>query len=209
MATPLTGQQIIERFELYTDDTTDLSSDEEIILANDKLRLIYMEQPWEFLRRKKAGSIESDGKISLPADFDEFMENYNDDPTVNEPLLKVVYIGSQKTPYFLIPMGQRNANTYANVCWIDPADNKINFAQSPGAGAVYEFDYKTSPDDITVNTSPKLPAEYHPMIIFSMLIDDEIIQKSEKARSMQDTNVVQYARYMKNLKLRDARFKLV
>ena len=47
MATPLTGQQIIERFELYTDDTTDLSSDEEITLANDKLRLVYMEQPWE------------------------------------------------------------------------------------------------------------------------------------------------------------------
>ena len=37
MATPLTGQQIIERFELYTDDTTDLSSDEELILANDKI----------------------------------------------------------------------------------------------------------------------------------------------------------------------------
>ena len=61
MATQLTGQQIIDRFELYTDDTTDLSSDEELILANDKLRLIYMEQPWEFLRRKKAGTIESDG----------------------------------------------------------------------------------------------------------------------------------------------------
>lgn len=209
MATPLTGQQIIEKFELYTDDTTELSSDEEISLANDKIRLIYMEQPWEFLRRNKAGSVESDGKISLPADFDEFMENYNDDPTVTEPLLKVVYVGSQKVPYFVIPMGQRSANNYANVCWIDPSDNKICFPQSPGAGALYSFDYKTSPDDITVNTSPKLPADYHPMIVFSMLIDDEIIQKSEKARSMQETNAVQYARYMKNLKLRDARFKLV
>jgi hypothetical protein len=47
------------------------------------------------------------------------------------------------------------------------------------------------------------------MIVFAMLVDDEIIQKSEKARSNQEINSIQYARYLKNLKLRDARFKLV
>jgi hypothetical protein len=208
MATPLTGQQIIERFELYTDDTTDLSSDEELILANDKLRLVYMEQPWEFLRRKKAGVIESDGKITLSSDFDEFLENFSDDAAYGEPVMKVVYIGSQKAPYLVVPMGQRNANSFSNVCWIDPSDGKINFAQSPGVGASYEYDYKTSPDDITVSTSPKIPAEYHPMIVFSMLIDEDIIKKSEKARSNMQDNAVQYQRYLKNLKLRDARFKL-
>ena len=174
MATPLTGQQIIERFELYTDDTTDLSSDEEIILANDKLRLIYMEQPWEFLRRKKSGVVENDGKITLPTDFDEFLENFSDDPSIGEPTMKVIYIGGQ----------------------------------NPGSGATYEYDYKTSPDDITVGTFPKLPAEYHPMIVFLMLIDEEIIKKSEKARSSMQDNAVQYQKYLKNLKLRDARFKL-
>ena len=209
MATQLTGQNIIERFELYTDDTTELSSDEELNLANDKLRLIYMEQPWEFLRRQKTGAIESDGKISAPADFDELMENYSDDPTVSEPLLKVVFIGPSKIPYFVIPMGQRNANEYSNVCWFDPTDRKINFIQNPGTGVSYQFDYKTSPDDITLNTSPALPSEYHPMVVFAMLVDDEIIQKSEKARSNQEINSIQYARYLKNLKLRDARFKLV
>lgn len=207
MATPLTGQQIIDRFELYTDDTTDLSSDEELILANDKLRLIYMEQPWEFLRRKKSGVVESDGKITPPADFDELMENYSEDPTIGEPITKVVYVG--RSPYLVVPMGQRNANNYSNVCWIDPTDGKINFAQNPGAGAAYEYDYKTSPDDIAVGTSPKLPPEYHPMVVFSMLIDEEIIKKSEKARSSIQDNAVQYQRYLKNLKLRDARFKLI
>lgn len=209
MATPLTGQQIIERFELYTDDTTDLSSDEEIILANDKLRLIYMEQPWEFLRRKKTGVVENDGKITLPADFDEFLENFSDDPSYGESTMKVVYIGGQKAPYLVVPMGQRNANNFSNVCWIDPSDGKINFSQNPGTGAIYEFDYKTSPDDITVGTSPKLPAEYHPMIVFLMLIDEEIIKKCEKARSSMQDNAVQYQKYLKNLKLRDARFKLL
>ena len=206
MATPLTGQ-IIDRFELYTDDTTDLSSDEELILANDKLRLIYMEQPWEFLRRKKSGSVESDGKITPPADFDELMENFSEDPSIGEPITKVVYVG--RSPYLVVPMGQRNANNYSNVCWIDPTDGKINFSQNPGTGAAYEYDYKTSPDDIAVNTSPKLPAEYHPMIVFAMLIDEEIIKKSEKARSSMQENAVQYQRYLKNLKLRDARFKLI
>ena len=209
MASPLTGQQIIDRFELYTDDTTDLSSDEELIVANDKLRLIYMEQPWEFLRRKKSGVVEGDGKITPPTDFDELMENYSEDPTISEPLLKVIFIGSQKSPYFVVPMGQRNANQYSNVCWVDPTDGKINFVQSPGTGTTYEYDYKTSPDDITVGTSPALPPEYHPMVVFGMLIDEEIIKKSEKARSNMQDNAIQYQRYMKNLKLRDARFKLV
>lgn len=207
MATPLTGQQIIDRFELYTDDTTDLSSDEELILANDKVRLVYMEQPWEFLRRKKTGAVESDGKITLPPNFDEFMENFSDDPASGEAITKVVYIS--KAPYLIVPMGQRNANNYSNVCWLDPADGKINFAQSPGAGALYEFDYKTSPDDITAQTSPVLPAEYHPMIVFAMLIDEEIIKKSEKARSSMTENATQYQRYLRNLKFRDARFKLI
>jgi hypothetical protein len=208
MATPLTGQQIIDRFEFYTDDTTDLSSDEELILANDKVRLIFMEQPWEFLRRKKSGVVENDGKITLPADFDELMENYSDDPTIGEPIMKVIYVGGQRSPYLVVPMGQRNANNFSNVCWIDPSDGKINFLQNPGTGASYEFDYKTSPDDITVNTSPKLPPEYHPMIIFAMLIDEEIIKKSEKARSSMQENFAQFQRYLKNLKLRDARLKL-
>ncbi len=208
MVTPLTGQQIIEKFETYTDDTTDLSSDEEISLANDKLRLIYMEQPWEFLRRKKSGVVGNDGKIALPTDFDEFLENYSDDPSIGEAIMRVLYIGSQKAPYLIVPMGQRNVNNFSNVCWIDPSDSKINFSQNPGTGASYEFDYKTSPDDITVNTSPALPPEYHPMIVFAMLIDEEIIKKLEKARSSMQDNAVQYQRYMKNLKLRDARFKL-
>ena len=206
MTNPLTGQQIIDRFELYTDDTTELSSVEELILANDKLRVIFMEQPWEFLRRSKKGAVESDGKITVPTDFDEFMENYSEDATLNEPLQKVVFIGSN--PYHVIPMGQRSSSGLGNVCWFDPSDNKINFAQSPGAGASYEFDYKTSPDDITVGTTPKLPPEYHPMVVFAMLIDEEIIQKSEKARSNMQDNAIQYQRYMKNMKLRDARFKL-
>ena len=205
MATPLTGEQIIERFDLYPDDTTELSTDEELEVANDKLRLIYMEQSWEFLRRNKSGTIESDGKISTPIDFDEFMENYAEDSDI--PNMKVVYIGNG-APYVVIPMGQRNARQYTNSCWLDPADNKINFSQSPGSGTPYQFDYKTSPDDVTADTSPALPPEYHPMVVFLMLIDEEIIKKSEKARSNMQDNAVQYQTYLKNLKLRDARFKL-
>jgi len=150
---------------------------------------------------------QSDGKITPPADFDELMENFSEDPSIGEPITKVVYVG--RSPHLVVPMGQRNANNYSNVCWIDPTDGKINFAQNPGTGAAYEFDYKTSPDDIAINTSPKLPAEYHPMIVFAMLIDEEIIKKSEKARSSMQENAVQYQRYLKNLKLRDARFKLI
>ena len=204
MTQPLTGQDIIQRFELYTDDTTELSSDEELILANDKLRVVYMEQPWEFLRRTKTGTVESDGKISLPNGFDEFMENYSDDGY--EATEKVIYVG--RAPYKIVPMGQRNAIGCGNICWIEPADGKITFLQSPGVGASYEYDYKTAPESIETDTSPALPPEYHPMVVFAMLIDEEIIKKCEKARSNMQDNAIQYQKYMKNLKLKDFRFKL-
>ncbi len=112
-------------------------------------------------------------------------------------------------PYQVVPMSQRNTYSFQNVCWIDPATGKITFSQSPGTGVAYEFDYKKAPPDITVGTSPELPAEYHPMIAFAMLVDEEIIKKCEKARSSMQENAIQYQRYMKNLKLRDARFKLI
>jgi hypothetical protein len=47
------------------------------------------------------------------------------------------------------------------------------------------------------------------MIVFSMLIDEEIIKKAEKARSNMQDNAIQYQRYMRNLKHRDIRLKLM
>lgn len=210
------GSEIIAKFELYTDDTTELSSNEELALANDKHKLICQELPWEFLRVGVTINTGSDGKIDAPADFLHFMHNYSEDQTQNLPDQSVVYVG--QTPYFIVPMGARNLynggnpSIYGNqnVCWYNPGSAKIEFQTSPGTGVACSFDYQKIPADFVAGTSPAgLPSTFHQMIIHAMLVDDEIIQKSEKARSNMKENEAMYQKMMTNLKHYNAKLFFV
>lgn len=192
------GEEIITKFELYTDDTTELSTAEELELANDKLRLIYQEKDWEFLRKVFSGTTETDGSINLPSDFDDLMPNHTSDETDNFPNEKVIYSNDKKTIHKLIPQGTRNH--YLNdssICWINRTTNKIEFGASIGSGASVEFDYKHIPTDITINDTPILPSQFHKMIVFAMLLDDDIIQKTDRPniRNYQ----IKYDEFMSNL----------
>lgn len=202
----MNGQEIIQKFELYTDDSTELSSAEELALANSKLRVIYQEQPWEFLRKNATGSIASDGTITLPTDFDHPMVNYTDDPTSDLPDQAVVLVGAGKTPYRFIPMGSRKSYIGNEaVCWVNLVSGKIEFPSGAG-GQTYDFDYKYKPTDITTSTSPVLPSDFHEMVVSLMLIDDDIIQKVEKARANITENNSKYLKFLSNLKSWNSKF---
>jgi hypothetical protein len=194
----MTAEQIIKRFELYTDDTTELSTSEELDLLNDKLREIYEEKDWEFLRKTFSGTTESDGSILLPSDFDDLMVNHSSDDTSEFPNEKVIYSGDKKSIYRVIPIGNRNK--YINdssVCWVDRVNSKIDFNKSIGSGASVEFDYKQAPDDLIISNTPILPTQFHKMIVFSMLVDDDIIQKSDRPNV--NINQAKYDNFMRKL----------
>lgn len=212
------GTEITQKFELYTDDTTELSTEEEIALANDKAKLIYMEMPWEFLRKAFSGSTNVDGTVSAPADFVHFMHNYSEDPTQVLPDQSVVYLN--KTPYFVVPMGARNNfnqnnGVYGNqnICWYNPSTGKIEFPVTPGSGVLAEFDYQYQPADFTDVTSPVAPrgldTQFGMAIVHLMCIDDDVIQKSEKARSNITENNAMYQKILSNLKHHNAKFFFV
>lgn len=191
----MTGQDIINKFEMHTDDTTELSSQEELELANAKLRFIYDLQAWEFLRKNKTGTVAAAG-IVVPTDFLHCMVNYSEDMTSNLPDTAVVYLGGN--PYKLIPMGMRNSSPITNVCWYNPSNRTIEFKENM-AGQSYEFDYKYLPDDITVSTEPVLPTSHY-IVVYAMLIDDDVIQKTDKARSNIVENTNAYGQQLSNLK---------
>jgi hypothetical protein len=200
-----TGEQIINKFETYTDDTTNLSTEDELSVLNNKLTLIYEEQAWEFLRKVASGSIGVSNKIYLPNDFNEFMENY--DLEGNGVAEKVVIVGIE--PFLVIPQSQRNNAPYPRVCWINSADNSIEFSVGGLANQNYSFDYKYIPVELKLNTVSALPSGYDEMMpILQMLMDEEVISKSEKARSNMQYNSMQYQKYLTNLKLKDAKIKL-
>ena len=94
----MTGTEIIKKFELWTDDQTELSTDEELFLANQKAKEIYNEVTWEFLRKTATGSF-SGGEINLATvapDFKYAMANYSDDPSYGTPTTPVVYVGGAR-----------------------------------------------------------------------------------------------------------------
>ncbi len=205
----MTGTEIIKKFELWTDDQTELSTDEELFLANQKAKEIYNEVTWEFLRKTATGSF-SGGEIDLATvapDFKYAMANYSDDNSYDTPTTPVVYVGG--APYQIIPMGSRRMMQGRNVCWVDVVANKIKF-DNTGAGGTFEFDYQYQPADFTGATSPAFPAnvENGMVVVYAMLIDDDIIQKTEKGRTNIKENAAQYSRLLSNLKSYNAKLIL-
>jgi len=184
---------------------TELSTDDELFLANKINRDIYIEQDWEFLRKNQTGVTDSNGEIPVPIDFEKFMQNYSKEETKDEGSLPdtcVVFISGN--PYKIIPAGSKNLYVGDAVCYYDSLTRTIKFPTSVGVGANYEFDYKYIPVDLELTDSPLFSYNVHQIIFYGMLIDDEIIQKVEKARSFMNVNSAMYNKYLSKLKLIDA-----
>lgn len=200
-----TGSDIIKKFELWTDDQTELSTAEELFLANEKQREILNEGVWEFARKSAGGSF-SNGEIDLSTvapDFKHIMSNYCDNDQYTTPTDAVVYVN--ETPYKVIHMGMRQQLKARPVCWIDPTQNKIKFSDT-GTSGLFSFDYQVSPPDFTEETAPLIPVDHRMTIVYAMLLDDDIIQKTEKARSNIKENMSQYIKLLSNLKSYNAKF---
>tara|TARA_R110000868_G_scaffold9504_1_gene47155 strand:- start:5580 stop:6218 length:639 start_codon:yes stop_codon:yes gene_type:complete len=210
----MTGATIITTFELQVNDVTELSSVEELALANRVYKKICREQPWEFLKKQDAGSILTDATgsyITLPADFIAFTENFtytnNSISVENNAAPKVIFTGTSYTPNQIINWSDRrqylNSQGYA---YVDIANSKIRFTAAP-ADATYEFDYYYTPDDLTTATSPVFPADFHNIIVFGMAVENDILQLSEKAKSYAAENQAKYSQYLLDLKYYNANLR--
>lgn len=196
----MVGSEIIKKFELFTDDSTELSSDEELFLADQKYKLILSENQWEFLRKTSSGSF-TGGFIDVSAlDFDRFMANYCDDPSGGAmPDTIVVYVNNN--PYKVIPMGSRF--NQSGVAYYDAVNKKIMILGD--TSGTYSFDYKYKPTALTLVSSPVWDEYFHMAIVYAMLLDDEVIQKVEKARSNMTENAAQLQRIISNMKSHDSK----
>lgn len=195
----MTGQEIINKFELYFDDMTELSSSEELDLLNKKYQEVCDEKVWEFLKKEASGTMTTTTTIAVPSDFGFFVENYNytDNSYSTEINQKptVVWIGTM--PFFIVNWSDRrqyvNKNGY---CYLDLAASVIRFPVAQSSGASYLFDYKAVPVDLALGTSPIFPARYHDMLYHAMIADDVMIQLFDKARSYAAENMGVYKGYM-------------
>lgn len=192
--------EIIRQFELQTDDTTDLSSDEELIVANRVYRKILNNRPWEFLKQAFTGTVDSSGMVDLPDDFMYVVQNANYTDSSYEAQRPVVFVGSTFSPYQIISFSDRrqyrNQNGYA---YIDVAQGKLVFTGTGANGLSCEFDYIYRPDDLTLSTRPVWNEDYDDILIYGMQIEDNIIQQSDKAKSYAPENQIKYSDRMRDL----------
>lgn len=202
--TDLTAGEIITKFELQVNDLTELSSDEELDLLNDKIQDVAMERPWEKLKKNATGALTLDATTGLyyiakPTDFGMFIENNlyteNNMPVYNNARPCVIFIGVNRQPYQVVNYSDRGQyKTTGGVCWLDLTVDKIFFSVAPSDLTIYDFDYGSVPPLMTSTAS--IPSwienRFRKMLWFAMATDNEIIQLSSKANSYAADNRAKY-----------------
>lgn len=189
--TPKTGQEIITEFEMQVDDTTELSTSEELIVLNRVYRKILEFKDWLFLIKTHSGTTSTSVPyISLPTDFDRIAmsgQSSNIGDEYDYPYQ--VFVGNELRRYQVVNyLDRRQYDNKDGYCYVDIANNRLYFTKQPTSAEPVSFDYVYAPDNITTGTSPVIPAKFHDMFAYGMAVDDMIIQMFEKNRSYAPEN---------------------
>lgn len=205
----MTAAEIIAKFELYVDDSTELSSDEELDLCNDIYYMMCEDRQWRFLESAASGTMASATTITLPSDFGSIIESYDydqsafNDSGVQGPTF--LYLGT-KTFSIISWKRRRDYEDLDGYCYIDVANDQIVFTKAQTVGA-YGFDYIKVPEALTLETSPLFPERFHKGISFGMAVDDMIIQLFDKARSYAQDNQIKYDNNLGSMSLWDIKLQ--
>lgn len=204
----MNAAQIIAKFELKVDDTTELSSVEELALLNRIYQFICDDRPWEILKKEGSGTMLTTTTITKPADFAHFVENmnYTDNSISTEENSKPTGILINGVKWLKI-INFSDRRQYANqdgYAYLDLTQDKIVTTYPQPSGATYSFDYKRVPDDLTLGTSPVFPDRFHDIFVFAMAVDDMATQLFDKARSYAQENQGQMNSYLQRMAMWNA-----
>jgi len=204
----VTTTEIIENFETYVDDTTELSSVQELTLLNKIYQKVMSFKSWQILKKEASGSMSTTTTIPVPDRFRKFVENRNltDDAQAAEFNARPIGILINGTKWLQV-VNWDDRRQYANrdgFVYYDAANNTITTTYPQPAGATYSFDYIQKPLDLTDGQSPIFPEEFHAMIFHGMAAEDMIIQLFDKARSYADVNSGNYRSYLADMCMWDA-----
>lgn len=215
----MTGQEIIDKFEKYTGDTTELSTQDELDLLNKIYGDVCNDRPWEWLKKTASGTLTVNGTVATitpPTDFLYFVEN-NQTTDIAQELgnasPKVIFISTTTgvyNPWQIVNFSDRrqflNQQGYA---WYDAVNNLITLAAVPtSTDLTYEFDYIYTPPALTLATSPVFPALYHDILFHGMAVDDMIIQLFDRSHSYAKENQAGFDSMMNKLRYYNAQLQL-
>ncbi len=197
------GSEIITRFNLQVDDSSELSDTEALALANEVYDDICNDRPWEWLRKTYTGTTSASVPyIALPADFKAVM--------ANDENSAVVFVGTTRDEYTIVPYADRN--TYRNIggyAYIDLVNSRLVFTLQPSSARAVEYDYVKVQDALTTTTSPLFRLGFHKIIPYGMAAAFNPIEQTDKANSYQPENQDKYDNVLADMAMEDAHTKLV
>ena len=197
--------KIIQKFNTWVDDGTELSDSDELDLFNKVYKDIWTAYSWEFSKKSFSGFL-TGTTIALPSDFAYIAENakYTDISSKNyieDQAPKLVWVGNSY--YRLINYSDRKQ--YENregYCYVDIVNDNLVFTTS--VSGTVEYDYVYFPEDLTLTDSPAFPEAYQPALYHLMASDDYIIQQFDKAKSYSQENEQKAINYIDKMKIWNA-----
>lgn len=204
----MTAAEIIAEFELYVDDTTEMSTAEELALLNKIYQSVCDSRPWEFLKKEASGVMTSANTITLPTDFAHLVENRgytdNSDDTQYNAKPSGVLINGTKWLQIINWSDRRQYANQDGYFYLDLNSGLFRTTYDQPSGATYSLDYKSVPSALLISSTPVFPARFHSILSHGMAIDDMMIQLFDKARSYANENRAQFASYMQSMALWNA-----
>jgi len=191
----MTKAQIVQKFELYMDDMTELSTSESGELFDKIYEEVSTERPWEYLKKELSGTF----PLTIPSDFLYFLTNNQYQASGEYGSRPTVRFESGNMP--IVSFSDRN-NYKGGVAYIEAG---VLTTKTPGfTGMTATADYMSVAPTLTNNQSPWFPI-HHDVIYHGMCRDAFMIMQTEKAKSYALEHEAQFQKYMGRLALWNAR----
>ncbi len=194
---------ILKRFELQVDDSSELSSDEELALANEIYSDIQNDRDWEWLKTTYTGNTSTSiPTVTLPTNFKKVIPNKDN--------RSVIFIGTDYSEYEVIPFSsRRDYRNMSGYCYIDIPNNNLVFTLQPTEVKQIEYDYIKRASDLTTATEPLVTTnQFGNLIAYGMSAKFNPIELTDKAVSYRRENTFEYLKILSDLQLEDANIKL-
>lgn len=196
-------QDILTKFELQVDDTSELSDSEELDLANDVYGDICDDREWEWLKKTATGTTSTSVPyIDLPTDFKTICPNKDN--------ISVVFVGDDYKEYIVIPFSsRRDYRNQDGFCYLDIPNSRLYFTLQPTSAKSIEYDYiRIAPELDVVSSNPLFRVGFWPIIAYGMAARFNNLEQTDKKVSYQKENTKLFNDTLTSMRFEDANIKL-
>tara|TARA_R110000851_G_scaffold262727_1_gene415222 strand:- start:363 stop:953 length:591 start_codon:yes stop_codon:yes gene_type:complete len=185
-------EKVINKFRVWVDDASELSIEEELDLAHEKLDEILGERTWSFL--KKTASVDIvNSEVILPEDF-----KYVIKVGLPEDYL-YVKVGNVKVR--IVALEDRFEWGTTTVAYIDYSESKIKFNQS--ISGIAEFDYIMESSELSMDSVVIGPRSMGYAVARLMARDFYTLDQTENGRSQYQSNEMAYQKLLDQMSVQD------